>query len=68
MQALRGFDAATLKKSVRFAGDHSVWSVMSFLWGLYAHRAYHLGNIDLYLRQADAPAPNFYSFTSKEMA
>ena len=68
MRTLRGFDAAVLEKRVHFAGDHSVWSVMGFLWGLYAHRAYHLGNIDLYLRQADAAALDFYSFASTEMA
>jgi len=68
MQTLRGFDVATLEKQVHFAGDHSVWSVMGFLWGLYAHRAYHIGNLDLLLRQADAAAPDFYSFASKEMA
>jgi hypothetical protein len=68
MQTLRDFDAAALEQRVRFAADHSVWSVMGFLWGLYAHRAYHLGNIDLYLRQADAAAPDFYSFASRELA
>ena len=57
MKTLRGFDDAVLGKTVRFAGDESVWSVMGFLWGLYAHRAYHLGNIDTYLRQAEVPAP-----------
>jgi uncharacterized damage-inducible protein DinB len=68
IRTLRGFDEATLDKTVRFAGDESLWSVMGFLWGLYAHRAYHLGNIDIYLRQADAPAPDFDSFAPKAMA
>jgi len=53
---------------VRFAGDQTTWSVMGFLWGLFGHRAYHLGNIDIYVRQADTPAPDFYSFNPKQMA
>ena len=35
--------------------------MMELLWAMYAHRAYHLGNIDIYLRRSDTPAPNFFS-------
>lgn len=34
--------------------------MMELLWATFAHRAYHLGNIDIYLRQADTLAPNFF--------
>jgi uncharacterized damage-inducible protein DinB len=68
MSRLRSYDDDVLRKTVRFAGDDTIWSVMGFLWSLYAHRAYHLGNIDIYIRQADVPAPDFYSFQPKEMA
>jgi uncharacterized damage-inducible protein DinB len=68
MRTLRSFDDAVLGKTVRFAGDQTTWSVMGFLWGLFGHRAYHLGNIDIYVRQADTPAPDFYSFNPKQMA
>lgn len=48
-----------LRKRIRWTGRE--WTVMGFLWGIYSHRSYHLGNIDLYLREADAPAPDFFS-------
>ena len=68
MRRLRGYDEDILNKTVRFAGDQTTWSVMGFLWGLYGHRAYHLGNLDIYVRQADVEAPDFYSFNPKTMA
>lgn len=59
-------DAAQLAKSVVWSGR--TWSVMGFLWGVYAHRAFHLGNIDTYLRQADVVAPEFFQFNPVQMA
>jgi len=44
------------------------WTVMGFLWGAYAHRAFHIGNIDIYLRQADVVAPEFFEFNPPTMA
>ena len=44
------------------------WSVMGFLWAAYAHRAFHIGNIDIYLRQADVVAPEFFEFNPAMMA
>ena len=44
------------------------WSVMGFLWAAYAHRAFHIGNIDIYLRQADVVAPEFFEFNPAVMA
>jgi len=44
------------------------WTVMGFLWGAYAHRAFHIGNIDIYLRQADVVAPEFFEFNPVLMA
>ena len=68
MHRLRSFTDADLAKTVRFAGDDTTWTVMGFLWGMYGHHAYHLGNLDIYLRQADVAAPDFYSFQPKMMA
>lgn len=65
-QTLRGFTDEDLAKTVRFA--ERTWTVMGFLWALYAHRSYHLGNIDIYLRQSDTPAPNFFRFPEKTVA
>ena len=57
---------AELEKKVVWAGR--TWSVMGFLWGAYAHRAFHIGNIDIYLRQADVVAPEFFEFNPPLMA
>jgi len=68
MRRLRNFTDADLAKTVRYASDDTTWTVMGFLWGMYGHHAYHLGNLDIYLRQADIKAPDFYSFQPKMMA
>jgi len=68
MEILANYSDAELTKSVTFAGDSSTWSGMGFLWGMYGHRSYHLGNLDIYLRQSDTPTPDFYSFQPKMMA
>jgi uncharacterized damage-inducible protein DinB len=66
---MKAFDAlsdAQLAKHVVWAGRR--WTVMGFLWGAYAHRAFHIGNIDIYLRQADVVAPEFFEFNPAIMA
>jgi uncharacterized damage-inducible protein DinB len=55
-----------LEKKVVWVGR--TWSVMGFLWAAYAHRAFHIGNIDIYLRQADVVAPEFFEFNPAVMA
>jgi len=55
-----------LEKKVVWVGR--TWSVMGFLWAAYAHRAFHIGNIDIYLRQADVVAPEFFEFNPAMMA
>ena len=57
---------AQLEKKVVWVGR--TWSVMGFLWAAYAHRAFHIGNIDIYLRQADVVAPEFFEFNPATMA
>ncbi len=52
----------------RFRWSKRDWSVMGFLWGIYSHRSYHLGNIDIFMREADEPAPDFFSNFRQEMA
>ena len=61
-----GLSQAQLDKQVVWAGR--TWTVMGFLWGAYAHRAFHIGNIDIYLRQADVVAPEFFEFNPATMA
>jgi uncharacterized damage-inducible protein DinB len=59
MSAYASYDAKRLEQDLTWSGRE--WTVMGFLWGIYCHRAYHLGNIDIYLREADQPAPDFFS-------
>jgi uncharacterized damage-inducible protein DinB len=66
LAALRGYTAAELEKPVKFVGRD--WTGMGLLWGMYAHRAFHLGNIDIYLRQSDVIAPEFFEFNPPAMA
>lgn len=65
---LQSYVQEDLNKNIIFAGDNSKWSVMGFLWGMWGHHAYHLGNIDMYVRQANCPTPDFFSFDPKTMA
>ena len=44
------------------------WSLVGFLWGIYSHRAFHLGNVDIYLRQGGVEAPDFFAFPATVMA
>ena len=66
MKRFRALSSGALEKHVTWVGRD--WTVMGFLWGAYAHRAFHLGNIDIYLRQADVVAPEFFEFNPPEMA
>lgn len=61
-----GLSATQLDKHVQWVGRD--WTVMGFLWAAYAHRAFHIGNIDIYLRQADVVAPEFFNFNPPQMA
>lgn len=62
MAALKSYRAEDLTKKLQFVGRE--WTGMGLLWGMYAHRSFHLGNIDIYLRQSDVVAPEFFEFDS----
>ncbi|MEQ8696888.1 MAG: DinB family protein [Bauldia litoralis] len=68
MARLETFTAADLDKPICFPGDRSTWTAMGFLWAMYGHHAFHLGNIDLYVRQGDVPAPDIFTFEPRVMA
>lgn len=55
-----------LAKTVSFNG--SGWTVMGLLWGIYSHRAFHLGNIDIYVRQFGTEPVDFFNFAKQPMA
>ena len=66
MAAFAALSQSQLDKHVVWVGR--TWTVMGFLWAIYAHRAFHIGNIDTYLRQADVVAPEFFEFNPPTMA
>jgi len=36
------------------------WTVASYLWSIYSHRAFHVGNMDIYLRASRIAPPAYY--------
>jgi uncharacterized damage-inducible protein DinB len=66
MRNFRALSVNQLAKHVVWAKRE--WTVMGFLWGAFAHRAFHIGNMDIYLRQADVVAPEFFEFNPANMA
>ena len=65
MEILRSFDAERLATPIVFSNHR--WSVGSFLWAIYGHRNYHIGNIDTFCRLAGAPAPDYFQFRDPEL-
>ena len=57
MQQLRQLPAATLEKEIMFTGRR--YTVMGFLWSILGHHAYHLGQMDLLMRQQGLLAPEY---------
>ena len=66
MQAFAALSEAQLAKNLRWMGRE--WTVMGFLWGIYSHRSYHLGNIDILMREADEDAPDFFANFRQKLA
>lgn len=68
LDVMKGYSAETLRKPVVFAGDKSTWTAMGFLWGIWGHRSYHLGNLDILVRLRAGDAPDYFSFDGARMA
>jgi uncharacterized damage-inducible protein DinB len=66
MALFKSYSDEQLVKKVTWAGRE--WTIMGFLWAIYSHRSYHLGNIDIFLREADEKAPDFFSSFQLKMA
>lgn len=66
LAALRELPDSALDRSVSYTGR--TFTGMGFLWAMYAHRSYHLGNIDIYMRQGRCSPPNFFDFEPPAMA
>lgn len=60
LEVLHGLGQADLNKHVVAARRR--WNGMEFLWGVHAHRAFHLGHLDQYLRMNDRATPEFFVF------
>lgn len=59
MNNFTSYTDGQLAKTIEWSGRK--WTVMGFLWGIYAHRCYHLGNIDILMREGNHKAPDFFS-------
>lgn len=55
--AIKALPEAQLQVEFRFIGR--LYTVQGFLWAMYAHHAYHFGQIDLLLRQQGYLPPEF---------
>lgn len=66
MALFESYTDEQLKKKISWMARE--WTIMGFLWAIYSHRSYHLGNMDIYLREADAEAPDFFSSFQPVMA
>lgn len=64
MEQLRAFTAADLAKPLIFAQRR--YTGMGFLWSMLGHHAYHLGQIDLLMRQQDIEAPEYMEWRETE--
>ena len=60
MSIVRGLSQADLDKIV-IAGKRR-WAGLDFLWGIHAHRAFHLGHLDQYLRFNDRATPELFRY------
>lgn len=66
LEVIRAFGEAELEKTLMFADRR--WTGMGLLWAMYSHRAFHLGNINIYLRQTNTIAPDYFRFPSEIQA
>jgi len=66
MEVFGGYSEEQLATNILFIDRE--WTTVGFLWGIYSHRAFHLGNVDIYLRQSGVEAPDFFAFPAAAMA
>ena len=60
LSIVRSLTQADLDKIV-IAGKRR-WAGMDFLWGIHAHRAFHLGHLDQYLRFNGQATPELFRY------
>jgi uncharacterized damage-inducible protein DinB len=64
MERLTALSAGDLDKPLMFAGRH--YTGMGLLWSILGHHAYHLGQMDLLMRQQEVTAPEYMEWREKE--
>lgn len=57
LENLQALTPADLEKELVFTGRH--YTGIGFLWSVLGHHAYHLGQIDLLMRQQGLAAPEY---------
>lgn len=57
LENLHALTPAVLEKELVFTGRH--YTGIGFLWSVLGHHAYHLGQIDLLMRQQGLAAPEY---------
>ncbi|MFZ1805633.1 MAG: DinB family protein [Cyclobacteriaceae bacterium] len=60
-KTLSSLKADDLEKEFTFAGRH--YSGMGILWAMFGHHAYHLGQLDLIMRQSNLIAPEYMEWS-----
>jgi uncharacterized damage-inducible protein DinB len=63
LQRLQNLSSETLGKEIVFVDRK--YTVMGFLWSILGHHAYHLGQIDLVMRQQGMQAPEYMEWPEK---
>lgn len=58
------YDESTLRRSFSFVGRR--FTVAGFLWAAYGHHCYHLGQIDLLMRQQNVMPPEFLELPEQQ--
>jgi len=64
MERLRHLKAQDIDKPLVFTQRH--YTGMGFLWSILGHHAYHLGQIDLLMRQQGVMAPEYMEWRETE--
>ncbi|MBC8084512.1 MAG: DinB family protein [Hymenobacter sp.] len=63
LERLRSLTAADLTKRIVFVGRQ--YTVMGFLWTVLGHHGFHLGQLDLLLRQQGIEAPEYMEWAEQ---
>lgn len=64
LRVLAALGNMDLGREVAFTGRR--YSVQGLLWAIYSHHAYHLGQIDLLMRQLGTVAPEYMEWPEME--